>query len=537
MTRIQKGTLAATGIGLFMVFLDALIVNVALPDIQEAFHTDEAGLQWMVTAYSLAMAVTMMTWAALADRWGRRRIYLAGLVVFTLASVACGLAPSIGVMNMSRAIQGAAAAAVNVTSLALVSAAFDDEKAKGRAIGIWSAIAATGVALGPTLGGIITDTVGWRGVFFVNLAFGVVAVVLTVRFVGESRNPSERSLDVPGQVLFVAAVGGFSWAVIEGPQLGWASPSVLGAVAMMVVGLGLFVARELRVREPLMELRLFLDRTYTLAIVTVFAVLFAMYGMLLVINQLWQDVDGYSVLTTGFMLLPLALLQVGFAPFVGRWISKVGARRLMLIGLSLFTVAFTLQLVGIAVHDGLTVLGVALAGAGLAFTLTPATTVAMSVVEPDRAGMASGIMSVQRALGSTAGYAVFGSILAAWLGATLATSLATAVPDEAERDQVATSIIEQVNPRANVSEMLPAGTTPSATTATDDEISEAAEDDFRKGIALAIAVGAVTMLVVLIVDWRGIPPDRSPSLDEPDDADDNWGRDPPEGSPVDYSPA
>jgi EmrB/QacA subfamily drug resistance transporter len=537
MTRIQKGTLAATGIGLFMVFLDALIVNVALPDIQKAFDTDESGLQWMVTAYSLAMAVTMMMWAALSDRLGRRRLFLAGLVVFTLASVSCGLAPTIGVLNISRAVQGAAAAAVNVTSLALVSAAFDDEKAKGKAIGIWSAIAATGVALGPTLGGVITDTVGWRGVFFVNLLFGVAAVVLTLRYVAESKNPNDRSLDLPGQLLFVAAVGGFSWAIIEGPQLGWTSPSVLGAAVMMVVGLVLFIRRELHVAQPMMELRLFLDRTYTLAIVTAFSVMFAAYGMLLVVNQLWQEVDAYSVLVTGFLLLPLALFQVALGPFVGGWISRFGARRLMLLGLSLFTVSFTLQLVGVLLSNGLTVVGVALAGAGLAFTLTPATTVAMSVVEPDRAGMASGIMSAQRALGSTAGYAVFGSILAAWLTATLAPALVTAVPDETERDQVATTIIEQVNPRANVSEMLPAGTTPSATTATDDEISKAAEDDFRKGIALAIGVGAVTMLVVLMVDWRGIPPDRSPSLDEADDADDDWGRDPPEGSPVDYSPA
>jgi hypothetical protein len=231
--------------------------------------------------------------------------------------------------------------------------------------------------------------------------------------------------------------------------------------------------------------------------------------------------------------VPFALAQVTLGPFNGGWVGKVGARRLLLIGLSAFTIGFAVQVLGIATWGWLTVLGVGFAGIGLAFTTTPATTVAMSVVEPDRAGMASGIMSVQRALGSTAGYAVFGTILAAWLTASLASSLTTVVPDEAERDEIATTMIDQVTPRANIAEVHAAGETPAASTASDEEIAEAAEDEFREGIALAIGVGAVTMLLVLIVDWRGIPRDAGPKLDEPDDAADDWGRDPP---PLDDDP-
>lgn len=505
MTTRQRGTLVATGIGLFMIFLDALIVNVALPDIGAAFGTGESGLQWTVTAYSLAMAVSMMTFAAVADRWGRRRLYVGGLVVFGTASVACGLAPTIEVLNAARGVQGLAAAAVNVTSLALVSAAFTDAAAKARAIGIWAAIAATGVAVGPTVGGLFTQAFGWRSVFFVNVPFAVVAVVVTVRYVAESRDPRARSFDLPGQALYIAAVGGFAFAVIEGPQRGWASGAVLVAFAVFLVALPLFVVRERRTLEPMMDLHLFGDRTYTLAIVTIFVAMFAVYGMLLVVDQLWQEVRGDSVLATGLRLVPLAVTQVVLSPVAGRWVGRLGARRVMLSGLGLLCLAFAVLVVGARVGDGVTALGATIVGAGLALTMTAATTVAMATVPDDRAGMASGIMSSQRALGSTAGYAVLGSVLAAWLAGTVGPSLQTTVPDRAEREAVARVIVEQANPRANVAELLPAPTRPGASGVTPAAVAAAAEDDVRSGIQLALGVALLVLLATLVADWRGIP--------------------------------
>src|SRR5262245_25037881 len=228
MTRIQRFTLAATGLGLFMIFLDALIVNVALPSIQKDFQVGESGLQWVVTAYSLGMAVAIMSAGTLADIHGRKKLYLAGVALFTASSLACGFAPSIDVLNASRAIQGVAAATVNVTSLALVSAAFPDPKQKAWAIGIWTAIATTALAIGPTLGGLIVQRSGWRIIFYVNVPVGIAVIALTWFFVQESRDPRPRTFDVPGQILFIAMVGAFAYAVIEGPHAGWRSPEILG---------------------------------------------------------------------------------------------------------------------------------------------------------------------------------------------------------------------------------------------------------------------------------------------------------------------
>ena len=222
MDRTQRVTLIATGLGLFMIFLDALIVNVALPDIQREFNVGEAGLQWVVAAYSLGMAIFIMSAATLADLHGRRLWYLAGIGVFTLASIACGLSPTLEFLNLARAVQGVAAATANVTSLALVSAAFPDPKQKARAIGIWTAIASVGTAVGPTLGGFLVEHIGWRSIFLVNVPVGLLVVWLTWRYVAESRDGRPRSFDIGGQLLFMVTVGALAEAVIEGPKAGWA---------------------------------------------------------------------------------------------------------------------------------------------------------------------------------------------------------------------------------------------------------------------------------------------------------------------------
>ena len=238
MTKTQRFTLAATGLGLFMIYLDALIVNVALPAIQSDFKVGEAGLQWVVTAYSLGMAIAMMSAGTAADIYGLRKLYLGGIALFTAASAACGMASSLEVLNLARAVQGVAAATANVTSLALVSAAFPDPKSKAWAIGIWTAIASTAMAIGPTLGGFMVQQTGWRSIFMVNVPVGLVVLALTWRFVAESRDGRPRTFDIPGQLLFITAVGAFAFAVIEGPQAGWLSGEILDAVRRRGGGAG-----------------------------------------------------------------------------------------------------------------------------------------------------------------------------------------------------------------------------------------------------------------------------------------------------------
>ena len=244
MDRTQRITLVATGLGLFMIFLDALIVNVALPSIQVRFSVGEAGLQWVVAAYGVGMAVFIMTAATLADLHGRRRWYVIGITVFTLASIVCGIAPSLEVLNVARGVQGVAAAAANVTSLALVSAAFPDPKQKAHAIGIWTAIASLGVAIGPTLGGVLDEQFGWRSIFLVNVPVGIVVILLSMRYVAESRDEHPRQLDLPGQALFMAAVGSLAYAIIEGPKSGWGSPPILALFAIAAIGGFVFIRAE-----------------------------------------------------------------------------------------------------------------------------------------------------------------------------------------------------------------------------------------------------------------------------------------------------
>ena len=508
MTRTQRLTLAATGLGLFMIFLDALIVNVALPSIQSDFHVGESGLQWVVTAYSLGMAVAIMSAGTLADLFGRRRLYLAGIALFTASSIACGLAGSIGVLNAARSIQGVAAATVNVTSLALVSAAFPDPKQKAWAIGIWTAIASTALAIGPTLGGILVERSGWRLIFHVNVPVGLAVLAMTWAYIQESRDPRPRTFDLPGQLLFIAAVGAFAFAVIEGPREGWLSVEILGLFAAAAVALAAFIRVETRSADPMMDLKLFRDRTYSLAIVTIFAVLFAVYGMLLVITQLLQNVRGFTPTQAGLLLLPYSITNTLVSLRVGRWMAAAGSRRLILLGLLSQIAGFVVMIVGMGASTGIVVAGLVLSSLGSALCLTPITSLAMTAVPPERAGMASGIMSAQRALGSTVGFAVLGSVLAASLTLTLSEHLALSLPDPTERQEVADAIIGAANPRAYTAEIGPGRPIRHADPQVERAILAAADRDFVEGIRISLSAAIVVLAFVLAAGWTWFPRGR-----------------------------
>jgi len=518
MTRTQRFTLAATGLGLFMIFLDALIVNVALPSIQADFRVGESGLQWVVTAYSLGMAVAIMSAGTLADLHGRKRLYLAGIALFTASSIACGLAGSLDVLNGARAIQGVAAATVNVTSLALVSAAFTDPKLKAWAIGIWTAIASTAMAIGPTLGGLIVQKSGWRLIFLVNVPVGLAVLALTARFVDESRDGKPRRFDVSGQLLFVAAVGAFAFAVIEGPRAGWRSTEIVALFAVSLVSLAAFVRVEQSSRDPMMDLTLFRDRTYSLAIVTIFTVLFAVYGMLLVITQYLQNVRGFSPTAAGLLLLPYSATCTVVSLRAGKLTGIVGSRRLILAGLCSQIVGFGLLIAGMGHRTPVVVVGLVFSSLGSALCLTPITSLAMTAVPPERAGMASGIMSAQRALGSTVGFAVLGSVLAASLTTTLSAHLAQALPNPVERREVTETIIGNANPRAYVAEIGPGRPIVHMDAATRAAILAAADRDFVEGIRWSLSCAIVLLAIVLAAGYAGFPRGRGVLADAAQEA-------------------
>src|SRR5262244_3875574 len=477
MTRTQRFTLAATGLGLFMIYLDALIVNVALPAVQSDFGVGESGLQWVVTAYSLGMTIAIMSAGTLADIYGRRKLYLAGITLFTTASAACGMTSSLVFLNLARGIQGIAAATVNVTSLALVSAAFPDPKLKSWAIGIWTAIASTALAIGPTLGGFMVQWTGWRSIFMVNIPVGLAGVALTWRFVAESRDERPRTFDIPGQLVFMTA----------------------GAA------LAAFIFCERRSVDPMMDLNLFRDRTYSIAIITIFTAMFAIYGMLLVITQYMQNVRGFSPTDAGLFLLPYSLSLMIASLKAGSLVGAVGSRRLILLGLTLQIVGFALLIAGLQGSTVVVGAGLLFVGTGIGLCLTPITTLAMTAVPPERAGMASGIMSAQRALGSTVGFAVLGSILAATLTTTLSVHLASALPDPIERGEVAATIIGDANPRAYSAEIGPGRPIQHLDAATQKAILAAADTDFVEGIRFSLATAMVLLALVLAAGFAWFP--------------------------------
>lgn len=491
----------ATGLGLFMVFLDALIANVALPDIQRDFGVGESGLQWVVTAYSIGMAVFIMAGATAADRFGRRLLFVVGVTVFTLASAAAGLAPTLVLMAIARAVQGIGAATVTVTSLALVSAAFSDDDERAKAIGLWTGVASVATALGPTIGGVLTESVSWRAVFMVNVPVGVLVLVMTARYVAESREATPRGFDWGGQLLFVVAVGSLAYGLIEGQKAGWTSARILTLLVVGVVGLVFFARYEYRNPNPMMDVRLFRHRAYAVGIATIFSGFFSAYGTLLVVTQYFQNIEGYSPEAAGLLILPFAFNIMLLSPIAGRLAARVGPLPVARTGQPLLVAGLVVIALGMPVSVAVVAAGLFLCGAGVALLATPVTALAMSSVPVDRAGMASGIMSAQRAIGSTFGFAVLGSILAVWLGRSLTADLREAVPDAAARRAIAERIIQEANPHAYPAEIGPGRPVPGASLEQRASVAEIATRDFIQGCQVSVGFGAAVCAVTMVLLW------------------------------------
>jgi EmrB/QacA subfamily drug resistance transporter len=502
-------TLVATGLGLFMVFLDATIVNVALPAIQSDFDAGESGVQWVVAAYSLTMGMFMMTSASLSDSYGRRRAYVLGIALFAVASLACGLAPSLAVLNISRAVQGVGAAVVNVASLALVGAAYPEPSAKARAVGLWTGIAAIGIAIGPTVGGVLTEQISWRAVFLVNPVVGVITIVLTFAWVGESSSSTRHSFDIVGQAMFIVGIGAITFALVQAPELGFGSPLIIGSIVLSLVVLAVFVRFELRSDDPMMDVRVFADRAYTAAIFTMLSALFCAYGTLLVITQYFQNVRDYSPEGAGLLLLSFSLPSMVFAPIAGRLAGRFGGRRPALVGLALVTLGTTTLAFSTGRALAMTCVGLFLLGSGVGLSVSPATAMAMATISPERSGMASGILSAQRALGSTAGFAVMGSLLALVVGLQLPDKLEPVIPDESEREAAVDDIVDAANPSA-----APGTVGPKSDPISRAEVVEVADGVFADGIRVAELAGALFAFGVLVFGWVAFPRGREEESEE-----------------------
>ncbi|WP_370352485.1 MFS transporter [Catenulispora sp. EB89] len=406
--------LTVTCLGQFMVLLDNTIVGAALPDMQRRLHTQLTGLQWIVDAYVLLVAMLLLSGGVFADRFGRKRVYLTGVAVFTVASALCSLAPSVGWLVSGRVLQGVGAAALSPASLALLAAAYPVPQERVKAIGLWAGFSGIGLAAGPVVGGVLISAFGWPAIFLVNLPIGVVLLLVGLRSLEESRNPSAPAIDVPGTALSVAGVGTMTYGLIEGGARGWTSPVILGSFAAAVVLLAAFIAVEARRSAPMLPLRLFRQRLFTVSNTAMVVVGFALMGSSFFFSQFFVDVQGVSILRAGLQTLPLTAAMVVVSPVAGRLAVRYGFRMVVTTGLAL--AGLGLLALG-TVHAGTGYANVwwrlMVVGIGFALTMSPLTGAAIQAVSPREGGLASGISSTTRQIGAVLGVAVLGAVVRA----------------------------------------------------------------------------------------------------------------------------
>jgi EmrB/QacA subfamily drug resistance transporter len=406
-------TLAICCMSLFIVGIDVTIVNVALPSIQRSFHAPVSALQWTIDAYTIVIACLLMLSGSLADRFGRRRVFQLGLSVFSLGSLLCSLAPSVGWLIACRAVQAVGGSMLNPVALSIIVNTFTDPKGRARALGIWGGVVGLSLALGPVLGGFLVSGVGWRSVFWVNIPIGLAAIVLTQTFVPESRAPHARRLDPAAQVLILAMLGSATYAIIGGPRNGWGSPLTAALFAVAVLAAATLIGVELRRREPLIDVRFFRSVPFSGA-TTIAVAAFAALGGFLFLNTLYlQDVRHYTALHAGLLTVPMAVMAVVFAPLSGRLVAEHGPRLPLALAAPAMA-AGALLLTQIGLHTSVSLLLVAYAVFGLGFGLVnaPISNTAVSGMPREQAGVAGAVASTGRQVGSSLGVAVTGSIVA-----------------------------------------------------------------------------------------------------------------------------
>ena len=405
-------TLAAVSFGLFMIMLDNTVVNVALPSIQEDLGATLSQLQWIVTGYALTFAALMLVGGKLADAYGRRLIFVIGIVIFTLASLWCGLSDTSEMLIAARIVQGAGAALMNPATLSIISATFPP-KQRGAAIGIWAGVSALALAIGPLVGGLLTEHLSWHWIFFVNVPVGVVAIVASFMLITESKDETHESLDLPG--LGTSALGLFAltYGLIEANAYGWTSARIVGSFAVAVISLVSFVLIERRRRYPMLDLTLFRSGTYTGANVSMLLVALSMFGVFFFVSLYMQNVLGYSAVQAGAAFLPMTVLIILIAPIAGKASDRFGSRWLMTIGMVLLGVQLLYFSQLTTTSDFWNLLpGFILGGVGMAMAMTPTAAAATRAVPVNKAGVGSAVLNAMRQVGGSVGIALMGAIVA-----------------------------------------------------------------------------------------------------------------------------
>ena len=402
---------------LLIVSLDNTVLNVALPSMQRELHATTAGLQWTIDAYTLVLASLLMLAGSTADRIGRKRVFMAGLVVFGIGSLLCSLAPNLDSLIAFRMVQAVGGSMLNPVAMSIITNTFTDARERARAIGVWGAVVGISMAAGPLVGGLLVDSVGWRSIFWLNLPVGLAALLLTLRYVPESRADRARRPDPVGQVLVIALFGSLTYAIIEVPNSG--ATSVLPYAAVALAALVGLLWYEPRRDEPLIDLRFFRSAPFSGATVIAISAFAALGGFLFLSTLYLQNVRGLSALHAGLWMLPMAVPTFLCAPLSGRLVGSRGPRlSLVIAGVAMTTSAVLFAAFDAETSDGALMLGYVLFGVGFGFVNAPITNTAVSGMPRAQAGVAAAVASTSRQLGQTLGVAVVGAVLASGVGAS-----------------------------------------------------------------------------------------------------------------------
>ena len=483
-------TLAAMCFALFMVMLDNTVVNVALPSIQRSFDASLSSLEWTINAYSLSFAVFLVTGGRLGDIFGRRKVFLIGVVVFAAASGTIGFAPSEGWLVASRAVQGLGAALMMPGTLSIITNTFPPAE-RGRAIGTWAGVSAIALALGPLLGGWLTEDVSWRAIFFINLPVAAVAIVVTLFATRESRDEtSTREVDIPGIAALTVGLTALVLALVEANAWGWGSPRIIGLFAAAAIALVGFAVIERRSRAPIVDFTFFKSRSFLGANVVAFAISFGMFAVFFFLALYMQNILGYSPLQTGVRFLPSTLVIMVAGPLSGRLADRVGPRTPLVIGLVLVTASLAWQSrIQVDTSFAFLVVPFVLLGLGMGFTMSPMSTAAMNAVDRTKAGVASGTLSMTRMVGGTFGVAALGALVASVGRHDLAQSLPR-VPE---------------GTREKLVDALGSG---AATTGAPDAVRAASEKAFVDALGAGLTIAAIATGLAAIAAWFMIDPIR-----------------------------
>jgi EmrB/QacA subfamily drug resistance transporter len=476
-------TLGAMCFALFMVMLDNTAVNVALPSIQRDLDATIAGLEWTMNAYTLSFAVLLVTGGRLGDIFGRRTVFLTGVVLFACMSAFIGFSQSDTWLVIGRLLQGVGAALMMPGTLSIISNTFPPEE-RGKAIGTWAGVSGVALAIGPLIGGFLVEHVSWQSIFFVNVPIAALCVAVTLFAARDSRDETvERTIDLPGVATITIGLASLVLALVEGNAWGWGSARIIGLLVVAVVGLTAFVLVERRVRNPVVDFAFFRSPTFLGASLVAFTVTFAMLASFFFVTLYMQNILGYTPLEAGVRSLPTTVLVMVMGPIAGRLVDRIGPRVPLVSGLLLVAIAlFWQSRIDVDTTYSFLVGSFIVLGLGLGFVMSPMSTAAMNSVAREKAGVASGVVTMSRMVGGTFGVAVIGALVTS-LGQAKLDDLLPGVP-ESVRDRLA--------------EGLGTGAVPSGAA---PQIVSATREAFVSSLSAGLTVGTAVVLVSALLAW------------------------------------